>query len=208
MFLSFLQTVDFVKISISDDTWFDLIACLRFVANQSEAEDGSVNELAMADSEQALELFADIIAKRPYDTSRIMAFLRPSKVAEKSADLEGEGDTLFEDDDESKDEIDLADFGANKATDIFILKFLLCNKDAEKQKDSDMEAKKKEEEDEDFTITDKGTARKYAITSYLKLLTTRVLRLEQELAKKNKVSLIMVGNDENEDKADVSQPES
>ena len=103
MFLSFLQTVDFVKISISDDTWFDLIACLRFVANQSEAEDGSVNELAMADSEQALELFADIIAKRPYDTSRIMAFLRPSR--EKSSEkAENEGDTLIEDDeDESVD---------------------------------------------------------------------------------------------------------
>ena len=45
--------------------------------------------------------------------------------------------------------------------------------------------------DGDYTITDNAAAKKYAITSYLKLLTARVLRLEEEMARHKKVSVIM-----------------
>ena len=53
----------------------------------------------------------------------------------------------------------------------------------------------KEDPDDLFTITDKVSAKKYAITSYLKLLTSRVLRLEQEMSRHKKVSIIMVENE-------------
>ena len=33
----------------------------------------------------------------------------------------------------------------------------------------------------------------YAMTSYLKLITARVIKLEQEMARHKKVSLVMVG---------------
>ena len=39
----------------------------------------------------------------------------------------------------------------------------------------------------------------YAMTSYLKLLTSRVLKLEQEMARHKKVSVVMVGKRSAED---------
>ena len=68
----------------------------------------------MDESERALTIFADIIAKRPYDTSQVMVLLKPNNMDDNSDSEEGAG-------------IDLASFGANKATDFFILKFLMCN---------------------------------------------------------------------------------
>ena len=101
--------------------------------------------------------------------------------------------------------MNLGGLGANKATDMFILKFLLCNernqdgtlpKDEETESEDEQSEEKKEEkhdsdEDGDYTITDNAAAKKYAITSYLKLLTARVLRLEEEMARHKKVSVIM-----------------
>ena len=91
--------------------------------------------------------------------------------------------------------------GVNKATDLFVLKFLLCDKrnqdgslpkNEETEEDDDKQSEKEESDaDGDFTITDKAAAKKYAITSYLKLLTARVLRLEEEMARHKKVSVIM-----------------
>ena len=92
-------------------------------------------------SEQAIEIFASIVAERPYDTSRVMAMLKPSGGTRKppkanKPDNEGNSDNVFDDEEEEdeesseeeeEEEIDLANFGANKATDIFILKFLLCS---------------------------------------------------------------------------------
>ena len=46
-----------------------------------------------------------------------------------------------------------------------------------------------------FTISDRTSAKKYAITSYLKLLTARVIKLEQEMSRHKKVSIIMVGKE-------------
>ena len=61
-------------------------------------------------------IFADIIAARPYDTSQVMAILKPE--ANENNDSENE---------EGADGLDLNNFGVNKATDYFILKFLMCN---------------------------------------------------------------------------------
>ena len=107
--------------------------------------------------------------------------------------------------------------GVNKATDMFILKFLLCDKrnqdgslpkdeetEEEDEKDEDKQSEKEESDaDGDFTITDKAAAKKYAITSYLKLLTARVLRLEEEMARHKKVSVIMY----DDGKASKPEPE-
>jgi len=142
------------------------------------------------------------VAERPYDTSRVMAMLKPPGRKKARANIlvenEGESDNVFndvdEDEESSEEEIDLANFGTNKATDIFILKFLLCSGDKVQKGDGSQAVDSKEDEEEDYTITDKETAKKYAMTSYLKLLTARVLRLEEDMARQKKVSLIMVGN--------------
>ena len=65
--LTFLQSVDFKAINMTQSTWEQLIAGLRFIANQSDSEE----------SEKALNIFADIIAARPYDTSQVIAILKP-----------------------------------------------------------------------------------------------------------------------------------
>ena len=192
--LTFLQSVDFKAINMTQSTWEDLIAALRFMANQSDIEE----------SEHALNIFADIIAARPYDTSQVMAILKPDSNVNRDDDNE-EGGELVEG-------LDLNDFGVNKATDYFILKFLMCN-----QKTSDgldpptpvveepAENVEKEEEEDEFTVSDSKTAKKYAVTSYLKLLTARVLRLEQEMARHKKVSVIMVGEKEPKDDAEKDE---
>ena len=100
--------------------------------------------------------------------------------------------------------MDLGGLGANKATDMFILKFLLCNErnqdgslpkneepEEEVEEEEEEEEKEESDADGDFTITDRAAAKKYAITSYMKLLTARVLRLEEEMARHKKVSVIM-----------------
>ena len=99
LFLQLLRKVDFTKISLSEATLLDLIAGLRFVANQPDANE----------SRDALNLFAEIIGCRPYDASRIMAILSP-----------GIGN-------EEGNVIDLATLDCSKETDFFTLKFLLCN---------------------------------------------------------------------------------
>ena len=189
IFLTFLQSVDFKAINMTQSTWENLIAGLRFIANQSDIEE----------SENALNIFADIIAARPYDTSQVMAILKPD--ANDNNDYENEEGA------ELADGLDLNDFGVNKATDYFILKFLMCNQKTSDGLDSrsplkaerDKDAANEQEEDDEFTVSDAKTAKKYAVTSYLKLLTARVLRLEQEMAKHKKVSVIMVGDKQDED---------
>ena len=185
--LTFLQSVDFKAINMTQSTWEDLITGLRFIANQSDIEE----------SENALNIFADIIAARPYDTSQVMAILKPE--VNENNDYENEEGA------ELADDLDLNNFGVNKATDYFILKFLMCNQKTSDGldpptpvKEEPAENVEKEEEDE-FTVSDAKTAKKYAVTSYLKLLTARVLRLEQEMARHKKVSVIMVGDKEKEE---------
>ena len=193
IFLTFLQSVDFRAISMQQSTWANLVTGLKVVANQPDAEE----------SDQALNIFAEIIAVRPYDTSQVMTLLQPEVAKTKggadSKDIvETEGAV-------STDGIDLASFGANKATDFFILKFLMCNElnqdgtvpEPEEEKEEVVEetSEKETEEDDAFVITDQKTAKKYAITSYLKLLTPRVLRLEQDMARHKKVSVIMMNED-------------
>ena len=70
--------------------------------------------------------------------------------------------------------------------------------------------KKVDEPEDEFTISDAVTAKKYAVTSYLKLLTARVLRLEQEMARHKKVSVIMVGKngEETEEEDEEKVPDS
>ena len=46
-------------------TWELLVDCLKFVANQPDADE----------SEKALSIFADIMSLRAYDTSTVMALL-------------------------------------------------------------------------------------------------------------------------------------
>ena len=186
--LTFLQSVDFKAINMTQSTWEDLITALRFIANQSDIEE----------SEYALNIFADIIAARPYDTSQVMAILRPESNENNGLD-HVEGARLA-------GGLDLDNFGVNKATDYFILKFLMCNQKTSDGLDprSPLKAERdkneanEQEEDDEFTISDAKTAKKYAVTSYLKLLTARVLRLEQEMAKHKKVSVIMVGDKQDE----------
>ena len=91
-----------------EQTWRDLIKVLRFVANSED----------QADADDALNLFAEIIALRPWDTSQVIAILKPVKPPKNVDDSDqssSEGDSG----------IDVENLGANKATDIFILKFLL-----------------------------------------------------------------------------------
>lgn len=78
----------------------------------------------------------------------------------------------------------LANLGTNRATNIFTLKFLLCSG---KQAGTETHKKKDQEEEE------AGGMKGYAMTSYLKLITARVIKLEQEMARHKKVSLVMVG---------------
>ena len=104
------------------------------------------------------------------------------------------------------------DFGLNKATDYFILKFLMCNQKTSDGLDpptpvKEEPAKEVVEEEDEFTVSDAKTAKKYAVTSYLKLLTARVLRLEQEMARHKKVSVIMVGDKEKEEPKDDAEDE-
>ena len=108
--LTFLKSVDFKAINMTLSTWEDLITGLRFIANQSDIEE----------SEYALNIFADIIAARPYDTSQVMAILRPESNQNNNDSVDEEGAMLT-------DGIDLNNFGVNKATDYFVLKFLMCN---------------------------------------------------------------------------------
>ena len=68
IFLNFLKSVDFKIITMMESTWSELITALRFIANYAE----------QAESDLALESFADIISIRPYDTSTVMALLRPA----------------------------------------------------------------------------------------------------------------------------------
>ena len=68
IFLNFLKSVDFKIITMMESTWSELITALRFIANYAE----------QAESDLALESFADIISIRPYDTSTVMALLRPT----------------------------------------------------------------------------------------------------------------------------------
>lgn len=93
-----------------------------------------------------------------------MAILRPPAF-ENESDQDGEGA-------HASDAIDLTSFGANKATDYFILKFLMCNqktsdgldpvepvpepsqKEEEKVEAPEKEKEKEEEEDDEFTISD------------------------------------------------------
>ena len=85
---------------------------------------------------------------------------------------------------------------------MFALKFLLANNQAKgtdidgqnknsKSKRNRNDAGDELDDDEGFAITDQHSAKKYAITSYLKLLTARVLKLEQEMSRHKKVSVIM-----------------
>ena len=67
IFLNFLKSVDFYKITMMESTWSELIQALRFIANYAE----------QSESDLAVESFADIISIRPYDTSTVMALLAP-----------------------------------------------------------------------------------------------------------------------------------
>ncbi len=48
-------------------------------------------------------------------------------------------------------------------------------------------------------ITDSDSAKKYALVSYMKLLTARVLRLEEEMKLQKKTSLVMVNRTDGAD---------
>ena len=65
LFMQLLSKVNFAAIELNDYNWEYLIAGLRFVANQDDHEE----------SKAALTLFSEIIQKRTYDISRIMAIL-------------------------------------------------------------------------------------------------------------------------------------
>ena len=69
VFLTFLESVDFKEISMMEETWRDLITVLRFIANQKDT----------SESDSALNTFVGIIADRPYETSQIIALLKPFK---------------------------------------------------------------------------------------------------------------------------------
>ena len=56
-----------------------------------------------------------------------------------------------------------------------------------------------------MTVTDQQAEKKYAITSYLKLLTSRVLRLEQEMSRHKKVSIILHSGDVEDESTDEAQ---
>ena len=47
-------------------------------------------------------------------------------------------------------------------------------------------------EEAELKVSDAHTAKNYAVTSFLKLLTARVVRLEQEMARHKKVSVVML----------------
>jgi len=109
VFLTFLESVEFRVIKMCESTWRDLITALRFIANQADP----------SESDKALSVFSDIIAVRPYETSWIITLLKPQKDLYPNGELDND------------DGIDLASLGANKATDFFILKFLLCDQKGE-----------------------------------------------------------------------------
>ena len=50
-----------------------------------------------------------------------------------------------------------------------------------------------------MVITDSDSAKKYALVSYMKLLTARVLRLEEEMKLQKKTSLVMVNRTDGTD---------
>lgn len=128
-------------------------------------------------------MFASIIRARPYDTSRVMAIISPNN----------EG---F-----SENAIDLATLDCSRETDYFTLKFLLANSSTEAKSPAvatrgESEAKASKindvQEDEELVMTDTDTVKKYALVSYMKLLTTRVLRLEEEMRLQKKTSVVVV----------------
>ena len=88
-----------------------IVFIIRFIANQKD----------ISESDSALNAFAGIIADRPYETSQIIALLKPQQELDSNSE-EAENEKTGE-----GGGVDLASFGANKATDFFLLKFLLCN---------------------------------------------------------------------------------
>ena len=61
-------------------TWSSLIAVLRHIANSEEPQE----------SDLALELFAEILSMRAFDTSTVMALLAPVP----QTDLKAEGERM------------------------------------------------------------------------------------------------------------------
>lgn len=83
---------------------------------------------------------------------------------------------------------------------MFLLKFLLCDQEEEKKEvvRTKAEGSNQQEDAAKGVSKDQQGVKNYAITSYMKLLTQRVHRLEQEISRQKKISVVMVNNEKNE----------
>lgn len=182
---------------------------MRFIANQPDKEE----------SREALALFSEIIRVRQYDTSRIMAIL--SDLANEGREMpsshqqpyESQGNGIGTEGNHMAAGAatirDLARLDCDRDTDFFMLKFLLCSSEGteselrtnaasvtpnlEHEPAAQRVVKARESEEMTIVVTENEAAKKYAMTSYIKLLTQRVLRLEQEINRQKKLSVVVVG---------------